>query len=790
MKHQRKEPLPDFDTSQSRPSPARGGKKILPSRYKITYLLPLCPWRLGGSLNRYSSSGKGVGSNTNIFDSPFPGREGDAMTQVSAGVRSFRGKMKERITLFVLPYLLFAFIPNVATAQTQNSLKITVNSNQDEIKPDESVTLREAIALTNNTLSIDKLSDREKTQIQPAIGNSRIEFNLPGGQTTIQLTEILPALTSEGTIIDGTTQPGYDTTQPANAKDFVPALPTRPVVAITPAPGKEVFRGLSVVADNITIRGLSLYGFTSKHQLTASLPPADIFIASSDIKNHTKPPKNVVIENNWLGITPDEKMPETTSAFGVSVFNAVGTIIKNNRISYHDGSGIITGFRGEETQIIENVIIGNGLAGMPDAIRLDGKVNKSEIRANLVCANDGSGVFLFKPEGAVEIKDNDIRYNGRRLRRAAVYLMGSDHKVSNNQITNQAGSGVVVTAFPPSGSFHQGASVRNLIENNRFAKLEGLSIDLNTRGNVDVQDFQRGDGKNPKRNSENRRLDTGNAAINSPEFLSTEFLNINGKINIDGTAEPGSEVQIYQVAEGALNKVISSVKADEKGKFSAILENLQPGDVVSAIATHPKYGTSEPAYSALVTSTNSEEMAQLRKNAQLLENQDALSNPTGEVPNCTTPKPPEPTPETPIEPTPEPPVEPIRLRVPNNIHYALDKDFISAESGKVLDKIVAVMQQYPTIVIELQGHTDSRASDVYNQDLAFRRAINARNYLIKKGIAPERMTLRSFGERKLITPGRDRVEHAYNRRVEVMFFDIRGVEIILESQDEDLQIEK
>ncbi len=759
MKYQKKEPLPDFDTSQSRPS-----------KYP-TLTLPL---QRGGN-----------------WTSSFPPLQGgikggdlrDAIAQVSGGVRSFRGKMKGRITLFVLPYFLFAFIPNVATAQTQNSLKITVNSNQDEIKPDESVTLREAIALTNNTLSIDKLSESEKAQIQPASGNSRIEFNLPAGQTTIQLTEILPALKSPGTIIDGTTQPGYDTTQP-----------TRPVVAITPAPGKEVFRGLSIVADNITIRGLSLYGFTSKHQITASLPPADIFIASSDIKNHTNPPKNVVIENNWLGITPDEKMPETTSAFGVSVFNAVGTIIKNNRISYHDGSGIITGFRGEETQIIENVIIGNGLAGMPDAIRLDGKVNKSEIRANLVCANDGSGVFLFKPEGAVEIKDNDIRYNGRRLRRAAVYLMGSDHKVSNNQITNQAGSGVVVTAFPPSGSFHQGASVRNLIENNRFAKLEGLSIDLNTRGNVDVQDFQRGDGKNPKRNSENRRLDTGNAAINSPEFLSTEFLNINGKIHIDGTAEPGSEVQIYQVAEGALNKVLATVKADEKGKFAAILENLQPGDLVSAIATHPKYGTSEPAYSALVTSTNPEEMAQIRANAELLENQDALTSPTGEVPNCTTPKPPEPTPEPPVEPpvepTPEPPVEPIRLRVPNNIHYELDKDFISAESGKVLDKIVAVMQQYPTIVIELQGHTDSRASDAYNQDLAFRRARNARNYLIKKGIAPERMTLRSFGERKLKTPGRDRVEHAYNRRVEVMFFDIRGVEIILESQDEDLQIER
>jgi outer membrane protein OmpA-like peptidoglycan-associated protein len=768
MKHQRnKRPLPDFYLCQSRPSPARGGKN--------------------------------TANKTRIFYSPFPSREGDAMTQVSAGVRSLGSKMKERISLFILPYLLFASIPNIAAAQTQNTLKITylkitVNSNADEIKPDDRVTLREAIALSNNTLPVNKLTPSEKNQVQAAEGNSRIEFNLPAGQTTIQLNEVLPALTTPGIAIDGTTQPGYDTNQPANAKDFVPPLPPTPVVAITPAPGKEVFRGLSIVADNITIRGLSLYGFTAKYQTTASLPPADIFIASSDIKNHTNPAKNVVIENNWLGITPDEKMPETPSAFGVSVFNAVGTIIKNNRISYHDGSGIITGFRAESTQVIENIIIGNGLAGIPDAIRLDGKVNKSEIRSNLVCANDGSGVFLFKPEGAVEIKDNDIRYNGRRLRRAAVYLMGSDHKVSNNNISNQAGSGVVVTAFPPNGSFNNGTSVRNQIENNRFAKIAGLSIDLNTRGNTGVQDFQRGDGKNPHSDTGNRRLDTGNGGINSPEFLSQEFLNINGKVNIDGTAEPGSEVQIYQVAESGLNQVLTSVKADEKGKFGATLENLQPGETISAIASHPKYGTSELAYSALVTSTNPEEMAQIRKNTEILDNQDGLVNPTGEVPNCTTPKPPEPTPEpipepTP-EPTPEPPPEAIRLRVPNNIHYALDKDFISTESSKVLDQIVAVLQQYPTIVIEIQGHTDARASDAYNKDLALRRARNARNYLIKKGIAPERMTLRSFGERKLKTPGRDRVEHAQNRRVEVMFFDIRGVEIILESQEEDLQIER
>ena len=536
-----------------------------------------------------------------------------------------------RVSLFLLlPFSLL--LP--ATAQTSNPLKITVNSNQDEIKPDENLTLREAILLTNGTLSTDKLSSSEKTQIQPASTNSRIEFNLPTGETTIQLNEVLPSITSPGVTIDGATQAGYDVLEPKNATSYVPPLPTRPVVAITSKNEKEVFRGLSITADNVTIRGLSLYGFTSKHQITASLPPSDIFIASSDTKNHTNPPKNVVIENNWLGITLDEKKPETTSAFGVSVFNAVGTIIKNNRISYHDGSAIITGFRGEATQIIDNVIIGNGLAGMPDAIRLDGQVNKTEIRTNLLCANDGSGIFLFKPGGSVQIKNNHIKYNGRRLRRAAVYLMGSNHQVTDNQITNQTGPGVVVTAFAQGSSFTNGASVRNLIQNNRFAFLEGLSIDLNTRGHVDVQDFQRGDGKNSIRTTENRRLDTGNAAINAPEFLAQEFLNIDGKVYLDGTAEPDSEVQTYRVYDGALNKIITTVKADNKGKFGAVLDNLQPGELISATATDARYGTSEPAYSALVTSTNLEEMALVRKNYELLENRLEKT----ETPNCTTPK--------------------------------------------------------------------------------------------------------------------------------------------------------
>ena len=77
----------------------------------------------------------------------------------------------------------------------------------------------------------------------------------------------------------------------------------------------------------------------------------------------------------------------------------------------------------------------------------------------------------------------------------------------------------------------------------------------------------------------------------------------------------------------------------------------------------------------------------------------------------------------------------------------------------------------------------------YNQDLARRRANNARRYLMQKGIAPERMTIRSFGETQLLVDETDRVNYARNRRVEFVFSDVRGVEIEFVNQERDLQLE-
>ena len=589
-------------------------------------------------------------------------------------------------------------------------------------------------------------------------------------------------------------------------------------MTITPAPEQEVFRGLTVVADNITIRGLNMYGFNAepiKQQLGSALiydgkadpatlttPPGNIVIAhrnpppdisqqkppasSFPFRERDQPPQNVTIENNWLGITQDERVPDRLSAFGVYAFNSKGATIRRNRISYHAGSAIITSVRAEDTQVVQNIIVGNGIDGMPDALRFEGVVDKSQILGNLICANDGAGVYLFKPKGDILVQNNKITYNGRRLRRAAVFVMGSDHKV----LGNEAGPGVVVAAFPQNDIGRRGVAKRNEIRNNKFSALEGLSIDLNSQRNLGVIDFQRGDGPNPKRNSGNRRKETGNAAINAPRFAEKAFALSGSSATITGKADEGSEITIYKLGDyqrgleaiyqpgyGALTEPLTIVSTGEDGEFTAQVENVQPGDMISAIATDPKYGTSEPAVATKIGTIDTPPNVNVTPRIEPINPPQCVSRPI---------EPPAPPPE----PIPEIPPDPVQIKVPRNIHFALDKSFISDESAAVLDKVAEVLKQYPFIVIELQGHTDPRASNAYNQALGKRRALSTRNYLLRKGIAPERMTLRSFGETLRKVPGgTDVVDYARDRRTEIIFKDIRGIELEIIDQEQDLQIE-
>ncbi|NBR15696.1 MAG: OmpA family protein, partial [Crocinitomicaceae bacterium] len=99
------------------------------------------------------------------------------------------------------------------------------------------------------------------------------------------------------------------------------------------------------------------------------------------------------------------------------------------------------------------------------------------------------------------------------------------------------------------------------------------------------------------------------------------------------------------------------------------------------------------------------------------------------------------------------------------------KHNIRPDAKIILDKVVQVMNENPTIKIELGSHTDCRASDEYNEALAQRRAVSAATYIKKRIKDPSRITYKGYGESKLKNKCDDGVEcteeeHQENRRTE------------------------
>jgi outer membrane protein OmpA-like peptidoglycan-associated protein/tetratricopeptide (TPR) repeat protein len=85
-----------------------------------------------------------------------------------------------------------------------------------------------------------------------------------------------------------------------------------------------------------------------------------------------------------------------------------------------------------------------------------------------------------------------------------------------------------------------------------------------------------------------------------------------------------------------------------------------------------------------------------------------------------------------------------------NIFYDYNKATLRDASKNELDRLTKLLNENPTIKIELSAHTDSRGGDKYNQQLSQRRAQSCVDYLIKKGIATDRLVSKGYGETKLI----------------------------------------
>ena len=106
-----------------------------------------------------------------------------------------------------------------------------------------------------------------------------------------------------------------------------------------------------------------------------------------------------------------------------------------------------------------------------------------------------------------------------------------------------------------------------------------------------------------------------------------------------------------------------------------------------------------------------------------------------------------------------------------NIFFDLDKATLRPESTAELQRLIKLMNDVPTLNIELGGHTDSRGSDSYNMDLSKRRAKAVVDYLTKNGIDAGRLKWEGYGETQLVNKCANGVncsdeDHQMNRRTE------------------------
>ena len=105
----------------------------------------------------------------------------------------------------------------------------------------------------------------------------------------------------------------------------------------------------------------------------------------------------------------------------------------------------------------------------------------------------------------------------------------------------------------------------------------------------------------------------------------------------------------------------------------------------------------------------------------------------------------------------------------SSMFFDYNSDILKAGAYTELDRVARVLRDYPQTRIRVEGHTDAKGSEAYNQKLSERRAQSVANALIQRGVDSIRIETIGFGETQPISSS-----DADNRRVNIVIIPIQA----------------
>jgi putative exosortase-associated protein (TIGR04073 family) len=109
----------------------------------------------------------------------------------------------------------------------------------------------------------------------------------------------------------------------------------------------------------------------------------------------------------------------------------------------------------------------------------------------------------------------------------------------------------------------------------------------------------------------------------------------------------------------------------------------------------------------------------------------------------------------------------LRVRFPEDMLFAVGSAQLTNAAASRLRDVARVLRASPDAPIAISGHTDATGDELYNRDLSLKRAVTVRNYLVRQGVAPERIEVAGYGDSIPIASNDTREGRRSNRRVDI-----------------------